>query len=301
MESGFHPPIRALKLVEPPPEAPAPARSRCLDCDEELAGKFCHGCGQAAKTKRFTFHDFLHEIPHALIHLDHALVHTLKALLRRPGPAIREYLEGKRTKVYSPVSLFFMLAGVVALVKIASEPAFVADPENILTLGRHKIDIVKTVEIGARFMREKRAFFQVLAVPFNAVLPWLILRRRTKLGFAEQTMAATMIATGMAAIGIVFLPALWALRERTKLQGIVGSVQGVVVFAYSVWAYAGLQADTAGESASEKRSRYWRGLLATLGFVCGGSVIMLAITLALVVSLLATGLGYAALGGLLRD
>ena len=129
MDGGFHPPVRALKLVEPPSPAPA----RCLDCDQELAGKFCHHCGQAAKTKRFTFHDFLHEVPHALIHLDHTLLHTVKALLTKPGETIRAYLDGKRTKIYSPVSLFFMLAGIVAIVQLTKETVHVqSDADTLL-------------------------------------------------------------------------------------------------------------------------------------------------------------------------
>lgn len=112
IQSGRYPPLRVVSL-------PTVETKPCLNCDAPLGGKFCQHCGQPAKVKRYTFGAFLHELPHELLHLDHALPHTLKALLTKPGSTIRAYLDGKRARIYSPIALLFLLSGLVALVTIA--------------------------------------------------------------------------------------------------------------------------------------------------------------------------------------
>lgn len=299
MESGFPPPVRALKLVAPP----APAPPRCLNCDGELGGKFCQECGQPAKVKRFTFHDFLHEVPHALLHFDHALPRTLKGILTRPGATIRAYLEGKRAHVYSPISLFFMMAGLAVLAgvvsggsehAVAQGKALVASGAEDLGLRAH--DLVGGVTKMTSFMRAKQAYLDIIFLPANAVIPWLVLRKRTGLGLAEQVITAAMIGTGMAALSLVFLPAVLLAKSHPGVLAWVRFAGFPVVYGYATWAYADLQRK--GEEGGATRvARYGRGLLAAIGVKLGALFVFLAVGL----SLMTTGMMLQALASVIPE
>jgi hypothetical protein len=83
----------------------------CLNCDNNFEGEFCNLCGQKSATHRFTMHEWLHEIPHSLFHIDSGFFATLKILLVRPGDSIREYLQGKRKLLFSPFLYVLILCG----------------------------------------------------------------------------------------------------------------------------------------------------------------------------------------------
>ncbi len=104
----------------------------CLNCDNNFEGAFCNLCGQKAATHRFTMHEWLHEIPHSILHVDSGFFVTLKTLFVRPGDAIREYLQGKRKLLFSPFLYVLILCGVFVVInhffenpiKAAEQPVF---------------------------------------------------------------------------------------------------------------------------------------------------------------------------------
>ena len=86
----------------------------CANCGAIPAGDYCQGCGQRQGLERFTLASLLHEIPHAIFHVDRGLPATLRQLARRPGEAIRGYLDGQRTKYFNPLTLLVLMAGLSA-------------------------------------------------------------------------------------------------------------------------------------------------------------------------------------------
>jgi Protein of unknown function (DUF3667) len=89
----------------------------CLNCDNNFEGLFCNLCGQKAATHRFTMHEWLHEIPHSILHVDSGFFLTMKTLFIRPGDAIREFLRGKRKLLFSPFLYVLVLCGIFVVVK----------------------------------------------------------------------------------------------------------------------------------------------------------------------------------------
>ncbi len=115
----------------------------CLNCENQFEGAFCNLCGQKAATHRFTMHEWLHEIPHSLFHIDNGFFHTFKALIVRPGNAVREYLEGKRKLLFSPFLYVLVLCGVYVVISHFFEnPAEATKP---LELANMK-EAIKSVE-----------------------------------------------------------------------------------------------------------------------------------------------------------
>ena len=88
----------------------------CLNCQTAFEGNFCLECGQKSETHRFTFHEWLHEIPHSIFHIDSGFLYTFRSLYYRPGDMIREYLQGRRKVYFSPFLYVLIWCGVFIVV-----------------------------------------------------------------------------------------------------------------------------------------------------------------------------------------
>ena len=80
-------------------------RGACLNCGTALIGPHCHGCGQAAHIHR-TVGAVMHDLLHGVLHADGKLWRTLPMLALRPGKLTRDYIDGKRARFLSPISIF---------------------------------------------------------------------------------------------------------------------------------------------------------------------------------------------------
>lgn len=87
--------------------------SACANCGAPLAGPFCSACGQKRLTERDRgLGHLLGEAFHKLTDLDGTLLRSLRLLLFRPGVLSREYMDDRRVRYASPISLF-LLANVL--------------------------------------------------------------------------------------------------------------------------------------------------------------------------------------------
>ena len=74
--------------------------SKCLNCGAELAGPFCHECGQHAHVHR-TLSSFFHDFLHGVLHFEGKIWRTLPMLVWRPGELTRRYIDGQRARFVS--------------------------------------------------------------------------------------------------------------------------------------------------------------------------------------------------------
>ena len=79
--------------------------SACLNCGTQLAGDYCHSCGQHGHVHR-SLSAFFHDLVHSVFHFDGKLWRTLPLLAWRPGDLTRRYVEGQRARFVSPIALF---------------------------------------------------------------------------------------------------------------------------------------------------------------------------------------------------
>jgi hypothetical protein len=93
--------------------------ANCLNCGTELAGDYCHACGQKAHVHR-SLTAFWHDLAHGVLHLDGKVWRTMPLLAWRPGELTRRYTHGERAKFVSPMALFlfsvFLMFAVFSLV-----------------------------------------------------------------------------------------------------------------------------------------------------------------------------------------
>ncbi|PSD44274.1 hypothetical protein C7E23_04010 [Elizabethkingia anophelis] len=92
--------------------------NNCLNCNEELVGKYCNNCSQPASTHRFSLsHVFKHDFVHGIFHFDKGFFFTIKELFTRPGHSIREYVQGKRVKHFNYFATVLLLLTIIYFVK----------------------------------------------------------------------------------------------------------------------------------------------------------------------------------------
>jgi hypothetical protein len=85
----------------------------CVNCGAPLTGNYCSSCGQ----KRFVesdrrFGHLIHQLLASATDLDGRIWRSLHALLLQPGLLSREYIEGRRGRWISPISLFLAVSVV---------------------------------------------------------------------------------------------------------------------------------------------------------------------------------------------
>lgn len=103
--------------------------TNCLNCENSFEGSFCNDCGQKAATHRFSMHEWLHEIPHSIFHIDSGFFQTIKTLLTRPGNAVREYLAGRRKILFSPFLYVLIWCGIYVVIShFFAKPQSIAEP-----------------------------------------------------------------------------------------------------------------------------------------------------------------------------
>lgn len=182
----------------------------CLNCGEILRGPYCQSCGQKADTRRITLAGLLHEIPHAILHLDRGFFATLRALSRRPGEVINGWLDGQRIRWFNPFTLVAVLAGLGALLYgnypfRFYAPAATISPEDL--------------DAYARFSQFSLRFFtlqMLAALPVFALTTWLCFAGsgpgRSR-GYGEHLVINAFIIGFVLFLAACFFP-LMALTNR---------------------------------------------------------------------------------------
>ena len=98
-------------------EAPAGEEHICKNCGHSFQGKFCPVCGQKATIGRVSWKSVWTDFLSIWVTDSRSAVPSLLQLLGRPGFLIRDYLSGRRKVSYSPVSMLFLLALVVVVLR----------------------------------------------------------------------------------------------------------------------------------------------------------------------------------------
>ncbi|MES2002747.1 MAG: DUF3667 domain-containing protein [Pseudomonadota bacterium] len=109
------------------------AETHCLNCGTDLAGQYCHECGQQAHVHR-TLKAFFHDLVHGVLHFEGKIWRTLPLLAWRPGDLTRRYVDGQRASFVSPMALFlffvfllFAVGGLTGGLDIGDNPRIKQD------------------------------------------------------------------------------------------------------------------------------------------------------------------------------
>jgi hypothetical protein len=85
-----------------------PPRTRCENCQTELAGEFCFECGQSAREYNVPISTFAKDMVSESFDLDSRLRATMRPLFFRPGLVPRDYVAGHRARFVPPFRLYLL-------------------------------------------------------------------------------------------------------------------------------------------------------------------------------------------------
>lgn len=168
---------------------------KCLNCGNECTDAFCPRCGQKTSTSRFQIAEILVSTFTSIIGGDNKWLTTCTALLTRPGHMAREYILGKRSSYYPPVSLLISLVAVYAIVTYAMTDT--VSPFDILKspLSQDSVETdssQKFVEIYQSITNNK-VYFALFSVALN-LLPYRFVFRKSLILRPDGSMQPLNIA-----------------------------------------------------------------------------------------------------------
>ena len=113
----------------------------CANCGTDLAGTFCHQCGQKEIHRHeFSLRHFVGHVVHEITHFDsNKILKTIFTLLFRPGLLTSEYLAGKKGRYINPIriyltfsALYFLFAwGALADIRGGSVQRIASNPNTV--------------------------------------------------------------------------------------------------------------------------------------------------------------------------
>jgi hypothetical protein len=92
--------------------------ARCLACRAPISGAYCAACGQRTDTARLQLIPFARSSISNLLDVNRGYLYTFIHLLTEPGPRIRAYLLGDRTRMVHPARYFTL--GLTLLLVLGS-------------------------------------------------------------------------------------------------------------------------------------------------------------------------------------
>lgn len=201
----------------------------CLNCATPLLGAHCHACGQKARTHRLTLGAMLHDIPHAVFHVDRSIFGTLRALLTRPGRAMNEYLDGKRVRYFNPLTLMVLFAGISTLIfsvaRLEASFAALAMSERIAT------EFQEFYALTLKYYTASLALF----LPLAALSSWVFFRAWGR-SFGEHLVINAFITAVTTASFLLIVPAL-AIVESPKALTLIWTLSTSIVLVYQSTAF----------------------------------------------------------------
>ncbi len=103
-------------------KGPELSQTHCLNCSARVEGDFCHQCGQHVRDNSDrSIARLLSAFFSTVLFLDNRFFLSMRYLFQFPGRMTVEFLEGKRKKFISPVTLFLFFNLIYFFVKPLSD------------------------------------------------------------------------------------------------------------------------------------------------------------------------------------
>lgn len=87
----------------------------CLNCDNEVAGRFCQNCGQENVEVKEKFWQLVIHLIEDITHFDGKIWVTLRYLLFKPAFLTGQYLIGKRASYLHPIRMYVFISAIFLL------------------------------------------------------------------------------------------------------------------------------------------------------------------------------------------
>ncbi len=143
----------------------------CMNCETELAGEYCHHCGQHHRQYIRSIFAVVGDLFGEIGHWDSRFYRTMVGLFFRPGFLSLEFSRGRHASYVPPLRLYFFVSLVAFLVLSMTfrfEVQAPTDPEQVIT------EVNQAVKDGVAGNANAEAAIQGLDVSqLRLDLPWL--------------------------------------------------------------------------------------------------------------------------------
>ena len=228
----------------------------CKNCGTELIDKYCPHCGQKASTKRIELKWLLHELPHAVWHVEKGFLYNVIQLFKRPGYAIIDYIEGKRKNFFHPISYMLIILAAMYFVTHYLEIHWydpIQDKSMSEAVARYWTEYDKSQQLWTHHYFEYMAIY----IPVAGLIAWGLLRwMNRKYNYAESLVALLFIlAQDVIPQIVAFFIA--ALVDKTSFTRTADNVVTIIVGLFLI-----IQFYQLGNTTVSKTRRILAGILA---------------------------------------
>ncbi len=198
----------------------------CLNCDLEINSHYCPNCGQKTSVHQYSMQHFVtHDLVHGILHVDKGILYTIKMLFTAPGHAIREFIQGKRVKVFNFVTLLIIIIGVSHFLSSYSS-----------------IKMSDIMPDSSGFMKEfeniskkNPKLILLLTIPFYSVITFFWFKK-AKLNLTEHFVLNSYKTAGELLIMILFTLITTFYTNISTLRIILGFIS-LTSYVYTIWFY----------------------------------------------------------------
>jgi hypothetical protein len=85
-------------------------QGHCHNCQAQLAGLYCHACGQKTGHLHRPIWELLHDFLHSILHWDGRIWVTLRAMLLTPAKHTNDWINGRQMRYVPPIRLFVFIS-----------------------------------------------------------------------------------------------------------------------------------------------------------------------------------------------
>lgn len=219
---------------------PVASPRTCPNCNEAAFGAFCHSCGGRVEVARLTIRAMGGEILSQVIELDHGVLHTFVALIRRPGETIRGYFAGRRRGLTSPLAFVTLSVALTLLLANVIPSYMTVRDEQIRSLDQYRTLYSPAqydyfVRIEHDVMQDKALMLVLLLVPTTLTMRFLF--RKQKLNLAEMgTLVCYLTGTSTFVGLLIGLPAvLMGMANAEMTLALVTTFVVLIHFSYGMF------------------------------------------------------------------
>jgi len=179
--------------------------TQCLNCDEEIHGKYCHNCGQKTETERITLKKILSDLPLILFNWEKGLLYNIQSIFVQPGKKINAYLDGKRIRFFLPFQYALLWSGILIFL---DQQLDVFNRRVGSSVDKEDLYNEKLYQFGhnvGEFMFYNISWFWPLLILFLALASYLVFHKRGR-NFAEHLYINAFVVGHITLISIVIFP-----------------------------------------------------------------------------------------------
>lgn len=211
----------------------------CRNCGTYIEKKYCSHCGQKHDEHRIHLKSLLHDIPHAIFHVDHGFFFNVVQLFKNPGTAIRDYLAGRRKPFFHPITYLAILL-VLNLFAVKITNLHYYDEQELLGMSAREKALILEYDASQWWFLEHTYLYMLVAIPVCAAFCYGFFRLfRLRYNFAENAIILMfIIAQGVLVQSVLYLLTGWVRNGAfIRAMELVNLVLMVSYAAYALYRF----------------------------------------------------------------